>query len=78
MLAVVNLFTFMWDDGCNRCEVHQGVVVRVEAFVQLYEALGRALSHAVVTGNQDVNATPEAGPLQLRHQQANVIVHLIA
>lgn len=31
--------TFIWYKGCNWCEVHQGVMVRVEALVQLYETL---------------------------------------
>lgn len=73
----MNLVTFIWDEGSNGGEVDQRVVVRVEAAVQPYEALGRALSHAVVTGYQDVGATPEAGFLQLGNQQANVVVNLI-
>lgn len=77
MSADVNLATFMWDEGCDRREVHQCVVFRVEAVVQAYEALGRALHHAVVAGYQEVDVTPEAGPLQLRNQQANVVVNLM-
>ncbi len=77
MLADVNLATFMWDEGCDRREVHQCVVFGVEAVVQPYEALGRALSHAVVAGYQDVDATPEAGPVQLGNEQADVVVNLI-
>lgn len=69
--------TFLWDEGCDRWEIHQCVVVGVEAVVQPDKALSRALSHAVVTGYQDVNATPEAGPVQLRHQQADVVINLI-
>lgn len=76
--ADVNPFTCMWDDGGNRWEVHHCVIVRVEAVIQPYEALGWALSHAMVTGYQDIDATPEAGPLQLWHQQANVVVNLFA
>lgn len=72
------VLTFIWDEGGDRREVHQRVVVGVEAAVQLYEALGRALNHAVVTGYQDIDAAPEAGPIELRNQQADVVVNLIA
>lgn len=55
----------MRDDGGDRREVHQSIVVWVEAVIQPDEALGRQLGHAVVAGYQDVDATPEAGPDQL-------------
>lgn len=37
----------------------------METFVQPYQAVSRALSHAVVTGYDDVDVTPEAGLLQV-------------
>lgn len=38
--ADMNLVTCMWDEGGDRCEVHQCVVVRVEAVVEPNEAFG--------------------------------------
>lgn len=70
--------TFLWNKGCDWCEIHQGVIVRVEAVVQLYQACLWALSHAMVTGHQDVDVTPKISPLQLWNQQPNVVVDLIA
>lgn len=40
MLADMNAVTFLWDEGRDRREVHQCVVVGVEAVVQPDEALG--------------------------------------
>lgn len=57
--------TSVWNEGRHRCEVHQCVVVGVEAVVQSDEALVGALSHAVVAGYDEVNMSPEAGSLQL-------------
>lgn len=57
--------TSIWNEGCHRCEVHQCVVVGVEAVVQTDEAVVGALSHAVVAGYYEVHASPEAGSLQL-------------
>lgn len=58
-------FTSERDEGRDGGEVHQRVVVGVEAVVQPDEALGRALGHAVVAGHQEVDAAPEAGADQL-------------
>lgn len=66
------------DDGGDRCEVHQRVVVRVEAVIQPDEAFGRQLGHAVVAGYQDVDVAPEAGPRQLCYQEADIVVNLMS
>lgn len=63
--ADANLFTCVRHDGGDRRQLDGGVVVGVEAVVEPYEALGRALGHAVVAGDDDVDAAPQAGPLQL-------------
>lgn len=72
----VTFITSEWHDGGNGRELHHGVAVGVEAAVEPDEALGRALGHAVVAGDDDVDAAPQACTLQLRHQQAHVVVHL--
>lgn len=74
--AEANPFTCVRHDGGDGRQLDSGVVVGVEAVVEPYEALGRALGHAVVAGDDDVDAAPEAGPLQLWHQQADVVVNL--
>lgn len=63
--ADANPFTCMRHDGGDGCQLDGGVVVGMEAVVELYEALGRALGHAMVAGDDDVDAVPQAGPLQL-------------
>lgn len=73
----VSQVTIFGDESGDRRQVHQSVVVRVEAVVQPYEAIGWALRHAVVAGHYEVDATPEAALLQLRHQQADVVVNLV-
>lgn len=70
--------TSEWHNGGDRREVHHGVAVWVEAAIKPDEALGRALGHAVVAGDDDVDSAPQARALQLRHQQAHVVVHLAA
>lgn len=52
-------------NGCDGREVHHGVAVGVEAAVEPDEALGRTLGHAVVAGDDDVDAAPQARALQL-------------
>ena len=70
------LVTFVWVDGCDGRVVHQRVVVRVDAVVQTDDSLGRQLSHPVVAGYDEVDATPEAVVLQVGHQEADVVVNL--
>lgn len=78
MLRHVSPVTVFGDESGDGRQVHQSVVVGAEAFVQPYEAVSGALGHAVVASHYEVDATPEAVVLQLRHQQADVVVDLTA
>lgn len=75
-LEIFDLITCKRDNGRNRWKFQRCVIVGVEAVVQPYDAIARALRHAVIAGYHHIDATPEADPFQLRHQQAHIVVDL--